>query len=529
MHLLSFLKGVPLALGLSGLVCPLIKAVEPPAPARPNVLIIMADDMGWSDLGAYGGEIRTPHLDRLAEQGVRFTRAYNTAKCFPSRATLLTGIYAQSSGMDRSARSSLQHAVTIGEVLRDAGYHTLAVGKHHGTDNLYDRGFDHYFGLRDGACNHFNPGLPRPGEPEPGNKGFPRSWADDALVFDTRDPAYQHYFPAGFYSTDAFTDKAIAYLKAHDPATRPFLLYLAYTAPHDPLHAWPEDIARYEGVYESGFETIRQARYERQLAMGLIDAERYPLHPAQHREWSQLSAAEQADQARRMQVYAAMIDHLDQSIGRILAQLEEMGMLENTLILFTSDNGASAEDVNLGSGEIGSMERFASQQKDWANVSNTPFGHWKNYSHEGGINAPLIAHWPAGLERPGRIDDTPVHFIDFMPTLVELSGATYPTTWRGEAIHPVAGLSFVDVLKDDIQPRNRVLYWKWGGWEALFDGRYKFVRATDGRWEVYDTEKNRTETENIWAQSRHLTECYDGTFQTWLETASQPPAVPASP
>jgi len=490
-----------------------------PPPPRPNIILILVDDMGWSDIGAYGGEIRTPHLDSLAEQGLRFRRCYNTGKCFPSRAALLTGIYAQASQMD-NAPSSMRYSVTVGEVLRKAGYRTLASGKHHGVENLYDRGFDRYYGLRDGATNHFNPGLQREGEGAPALKNVQdRWWADDALVFSTRDTNFQSYFPKSFFSTDAFTDRALDYLDTYVNEPAPFFMYIAYTAPHDPLHAWPEDIAKYEGVYDVGYEAIREARYARQVESGLIDTERYPLSPPSHRAWTSLTANQRTEQARRMQVYAAMVDNVDQNIGRLLGRLEALGIRDHTLILFASDNGASAENVQIGSGDIGSLTRWSSQQGDWANVSNTPFRNWKNYSHEGGINSPLIANWPAGIVNPGRFVDTPVHFIDFMATFIDLSGATYPSIRNDRPVQPLDGVSFRDVLEDRAEPRNRFLYWDWRNGQAIFDGRFKLVRYNTTRWEVYDMEANRTETENLWLDSRDIQIKLGATYAAW-ETLS---------
>lgn len=324
-----------------------VKQVTTGIPPRPNVILIMVDDMGWSDVGAYGSEIQTPHLDRLAEEGLRFTNFYNTSKCFTSRSCLLTGVYAQRTGTDTSV-SQISNAATLGEVLQSAGYTTLASGKHHGTDNLYDRGFDHYYGLRDGASNHFNPGLRRDGELMPASKGRTRYWVDDALVFDTRDPSYQSYFPENFYTTDVFTDKAIEYLDQAADTGKPFFLYLSYTAPHDPLMAWPEDIAKYDGVYDAGYAAVRADRYQRQQELGLLSAENHPLSSAGHRNWSDLSASQKADEARRMEVYAAMIDRVDQNIGHLLERLDELGVRDNTLILFCSDNGGSAESTSRG-------------------------------------------------------------------------------------------------------------------------------------------------------------------------------------
>jgi arylsulfatase A-like enzyme len=468
-----------------------------PAP-RPNVVIILVDDMGWSDIGPYGSEIQTPTLDRLAGEGIRFTRAYNTSKCNPSRTCLLTGVYAQQAGIINDP-DVMRNIVTIGEVLKSAGYRTLAVGKHHGLDNLYDLGFDRYWGIRDGAGNHFNPGLQRDGEPEPARKiqVATRFWADDGTVFAARDPDFQHYFPSGFYTTDAFTEKAVEFLDQYGPDPQPFLLYLAYTAPHDPIQAWPEDIAKYDGVYDVGYEAIREARYQRQLASGLIDAARYPLSPDTHSTWSSLSPTSKADQARRMQVHAAMVDRIDQGIAQVVAKLEELGKYDNTLILFCSDNGASAQLPEFGDGEIGAIDRWTHIGQSWANVSNTPFRLYKTNSHEGGINTPLIATWIDGISDPGRIEDGPVHFIDFMPTLIELAGAAYPVrNPRNEPVHPLAGRSFAAAFRDEPLDAARLLHWDFLNGEAILKNGFKAVRYFD-TWELFDTSTNRTETEDL--------------------------------
>ncbi|MEY3000558.1 MAG: hypothetical protein RL648_772, partial [Verrucomicrobiota bacterium] len=268
----------------------------------PNIVLILADDMGWSDLGCYGGEVQTPNIDRLAAEGIRFTQAYNTSKCFPSRAALLTGLYAQQCGYAETFTRPLRHAMTLGEVLQAAGYKTYWSGKHHGVDNPEERGFDRYYGLRDGASNHFNPGERRVGEPEPAKKAGrpPRVWQMDGRTltpYTPDDPA--------FYTTDAFTDKALEWLEKHPVKDQPFFLYLAYTAPHDPLMAWPADIARYAGRYDGGYAAIREARLERQVAMGLVD-KATPIPEPSHRNWDQLSVAQRLEEARRMEVYAAM-------------------------------------------------------------------------------------------------------------------------------------------------------------------------------------------------------------------------------
>ncbi|MBN2164179.1 MAG: arylsulfatase [Pontiellaceae bacterium] len=483
--------------------------------AGPNILLILADDMGWSDLGCYGGEIRTPNLDRLAQNGIRFRQFRNTAKCNTSRACLLTGVYAQQCGMMKPA--AMQHAVTLGEVLRTAGYRTLWVGKHHGTENPVTRGFDRYYGLRDGCSNHFNPGLARAGEASPARKRSDRAWCIDEELLVPFTPADKD-----FYTTDAFTDMALNYLEQYKDEKQPFFLYVAYTAPHDPLMAWPEDIAKYEGVYDVGYEKIRTARYQRQKIMGLIDA-RFSLSDALFSDWAALAPETRKDEVRRMQVYAAMVDRMDQNIGRILEKLRELNQLDNTLILFASDNGASAEVVESGDqipgfGEIGTMTRWASQEKDWANVSNTPFRYYKNYSHEGGIGTPLIAHWPGGIKAPGRFSDFSGHFIDFMPTLMEIAGARYPGMFNGQEIVPMQGTSFASVFDDREALRSAPVFWQWKQGRAVCDGRWKLVAwnaDSTGYWELYDMETDRTETTDLASRYPEVVERIAARYDQW--------------
>ncbi len=489
------------------------------APPRPNVLLILVDDMGFSDVGCFGGEIETPNLDRLAAEGMRFTGIHNTSKCFPSRACLLTGVYAQQCGMARS-NAKIVNAVTFGEVLRTAGYTTLWSGKHHGTENPHDRGFDHYSGLRDGACNHFNPGLPRDDEPPPAQK---RSYGRRFFCFDS-ETVQPFTPPKGFYTTDTFTDWALPWLDevAKGPADKPFLLYMAYTAPHDPMMAWPDDVAKYEGVYDVGYEPIRKARYLKQTEMGLFDSSNASISPPDFPDWETLAPDARRDEIRRMQVYAAMIDRVDQNIGRLLDKLKDIGRLENTLILFASDNGASAEVVNKGDGEIGNIDRWSSQRGPWANVSNTPLRKFKNYSYEGGIKTPLIAWWP-GQVAPGSISPFPGHFIDIMPTLVELAGADYPEQFGGMRITPMPGMSLVPVFKGQDVEREKPLFWQWSRGRAVRDGKWKLISQAGGepKWELYDMAADRTELNDLAAQLPDRVDSMAAMWQGWYDRCAK--------
>jgi arylsulfatase A-like enzyme len=457
---------------------------------QPNIIFILADDMGWSDIGCFGGEIATPNLDRLAAGGIRFTQIHNTAKCFPSRACLLTGLYAQQCGMARGP-SAFKNAVTTGEVLRGAGYRTLWTGKHHGTDNPFDRGFDRYRGMRDGAGNYFNPGLQRPGEKMPAQKRYgKRVWCFDEKVLAPFTPQEKD-----FYVTDYYTNWALEFLDQYKAEDKPYFLYIAHQAPHDPLQAWPEDIAKYEGKYKAGYEAIAKARYARQRKMKLLD-DTFPRSAPTHKAWDSLSDEKKKDQARRMTVYAAMIDRMDQNIGRVLAKVKELGEEENTLIFFASDNGCSAENVQIGKGEIGAIDRWSSLQKDWANVSNTPFRFFKNYSHEGGICTPLIAYWPRGIKGAGRISQHAGHFIDIMATLIDVSGAKYPGEHNGQPVWPYEGESLRPVFEGDETPRRKPLFWQWSKGKAVLKGKWKLV-SWNKKWELFDMEKDKTETNDL--------------------------------
>ncbi|MDF7823590.1 sulfatase-like hydrolase/transferase [Pontiellaceae bacterium B12227] len=463
------------------------------APPSPNILIIMVDDMGYSDIGCYGGEIKTPNLDSLAANGVRFRRFFNNAKCGASRVSLLMGRsnYAASQGTYNNP--------TLGHVLKSAGYHTYCSGKNHSTVNLYERGFDHYYGLRDGMCNHWNPGLQREGEPIPGSKkGRTRYWCDDELTFDTRDPDYQHYFPKDFYTTDAFTGKALEYLSEweKEKTGRPFFLYLAYTAPHDPLHAWPEDLAKYKGRYDEGYEAIRQARYKKQQEIGLVDPKTSPLSPATHKDWSELSEKQQAGQARIMETHAAMIDCIDQRIGEVIQRLKKLGVYENTLILFCSDNGAEKIGSNAVPETIGTLDTFSAIGKDWSNVANTPHRMHKLSAYNGGSRTPMIVHWPKAIKNPGRFTDKFAHLSNVMPTLLEVSGAEYPEEFNGVSGRKLLGESFVDVIFD--QPvKQDTVYMNRGGQSFIIDDGWKLVTEDGKNWSLYNLNKEETEITDL--------------------------------
>ncbi|OXU14964.1 arylsulfatase [Sedimentisphaera salicampi] len=507
----NFLKA-----GALGIVASLVpgyaeNAIKSPA-KKPNIIFILADDMGWSDLGCYGSEISTPNLDALAKGGIRFTQIHNTAKCMPSRACLLTGLYAQQCGMDKRPVHFSKNSVTLGDVLKAAGYRTLAAGKHHSLDSLYDQGFDRYYGLRDGCCNYFNPGKQRAGEGVPAQKRpGQRVWVID-------DKTIVGYTPKekDFYTTDYFTKYALDYLEEYKNEEKPFFLYLAYTAPHDPLQAWPEDIKKYEDRYKDGWEVLRKERYRRQIKLGLVD-ESMPLSEPTYEDWDSLSDEEKKTEARKMAVYAAMIDCMDRNIGKLIAKLKEVGKDKNTLIVFASDNGCSAEVVRLENqiGEIGSMTRWTSLGGNWANASNVPYRMFKNYSYEGGICTPMIAWWPGVIKEPGSITDHPGHFIDFMPTFIEASGASYPTEHNGFSITPYEGESLLPVLKGKSAGRRKPIFWQWGKGKAVLKGKWKLV-AWEKKWSLYDMENDKTETNDLSANYPEVVKELKSIHAEWL-------------
>jgi len=484
--------------------------------AKPNIILISADDLGWSDIGCYGSEVKTPNLDKLGEGGMRFTNFHNTSKCFPSRACLMTGVYAQQSNYHRTHRNPIMNAVTIGEVLQSAGYRTMWSGKHHGLENPYTRGFDRYYGLKDGACNYFNPGEQRPGEGVPARKGQPgnktkRAWCIDSIM-------YRPYTPEAkdFYTTDYFTNYAVGWLEEYKDEEKPFFLYLAYTAPHDPLMAWPEDIARYEGRYDEGYEKIRKARYEKQLKMGLID-ETYKLSEPTYANWNELEDSVRSDEIRKMEVYAAMIDRMDQNIGRVLSKLNEIGRDKNTLIMFVSDNGASSEMVRIKDdyGEIGTMTLWSSLGGNWANVGNTPFRYYKNYSYEGGINTPFIAWWPDKI-KPNSFSEFAGHFIDMMATLVDITGAEYPQEYNNQQITPMQGQSLLTVFKGEETNREKPIFWEWRRGQAVYSDGFKIVKnGLDKPFDLYDLKNDPTETINIAEKNPEKLQELEQLFKEW--------------
>lgn len=446
---------------------------QSPESSRPHVLLIMVDDLGFSDLGCYGSEIETPHLDRLAANGLRLSQFYNTAKCHSSRICLLTGKYPFQAGNE-----AMDRAVTAGEIMQQAGYFTAMTGKWHLRQQPTDRGFLRYWGHLSGATNFFT------GDDSFRLNGEP--WSD---------------FDDDFYTTDVITDYAITFIDEAVEADRPFFQYIAYNAPHYPLQAKRQDVEKYRGRYAAGWDRIRAARYERQVASGLID-EQYALSPRPDYvpAWEDLTDDERAWEEARMEVFAAMVDCVDQNIGRLVQHLRQRGVFEQTLILFCSDNGACPFDRTRGKSlRPWNPKSYWCYDVGWAHVGNTPFRWYKQNQHEGGISSPLIAHWPAGLTAPaGSISHQPGHLIDLLATIMDATGATYPQQWQGKSTTPIAGRSLLPLFRGQPKrPGHDWLYFQFSNNRALRQGDWKVVSARGGPWELYNLAADRTELHNL--------------------------------
>ncbi len=502
---------------------------------RPNILIILADDLGYSDIGCYGGEIQTPNLNHLAEEGVRFTRFYNTSRSCPTRASLLTGLYQHQAGIGRMTfndnlpgyKGTLSHnAVTIAEVLREAGYATGMVGKWHIAEtplrkdqrewlahHVYHeqfadkanypvyRGFEDYYGTIYGVVDYFDP----------------------FSLVNGEDPVRD--VPDDYYITNALSDTASVYIHRYAQDDKPFFMYLSYTAPHWPLHALPEDIAKYEDTYKVGWEAIRNARYERMKKLGIFAGYEDFLSERQFNDaWNENPTAEW--DARAMAVHAAMVDRMDQGIGKVIEALRETGQLDNTLILFMSDNGCSNEvcqNFSPGENDRPDMTRdgqpmiypknkevmpgpettYASLGARWANVANTPFRFWKAKAYEGGICTPMIAYWPNGIKKNvGGMTDQVGHVMDIMATCVDLADAEYPETYHGHDIIPMEGKSLVPILTKGKRKGHEYIGFEHFNERAFIsnDG-WKIVRpGLKAEWELYNLNEDRSEKVNLAAQ-----------------------------
>jgi len=489
---------------------------------RPNIVVMLVDDMGFSDIGCYGSEIPTPNLDKLASTGLRFTQFYNTGRCCPTRAALMTGLYSHQAGMghmteDRGEdgyRGDLNnHCVTIAQVLRTAGYRTAMTGKWHVTKYVkpadeakkfnwpLQRGFEHYFGIIQGGADYFHP---------------------DPLTRDN-----QIVQPGeNFYTTDAFVDNAVKMIDAGD-RSKPFFLYVAFNAPHFPLMAPQEEIAKFRGKYKIGWDELRRRRYARQIELGIIDKQwaLSPL-PPEVRAWADVPPAEQERFDHIMSIYAAVVAHMDSAVGRFTDALQKRNLLDNTLVFFLSDNGANAEsgpNGRLKGNPPGASGSEVFEGQSWATLSNTPLRRYKHFNHEGGIATPLIAHWPARIKTPGELRKQPGHVIDIMATCVDLAGAKYPAEFKGQAILPMEGKSLVPAL--DNRPIERdAIFWEHEGNAAIRVGDWKLVRlGRKGPWELYDLKTDRTELHDQAAARPQLAHELAAKWNAWAKRAHVKP------
>ena len=534
-----------------------LSAIE--AKPRPNIMVILADDLGFSDIGCFGSEIQTPNIDALAKNGLRFTQFYNTSRCCPSRAALMTGLYPHQAGMghmmvDRGLdgyRSDLnRNCVTIPEVLRGAGYRTYMVGKWHlthfdgPTDDQHNwpiqRGFEKFYGTLRGYGSFYDPSA---------------LCRQNRFITPENDPEYK---PKEYYYTDALSDNAVKFLQEHrkESPDKPFFMYVAFTAAHWPMHALEKDIEKYKGKFAGGYDPVRQERFKRLKEAGLINA-KWEL-TATAGNWADVKR--KPWEQRCKEVFNAMVDNMDQGIGRIVAELKRQGALDNTVILYLHDNGGCAETmgrvnppdnagaqlqpmppdqlqlqtkppmqtrdgrvVRTGPGVMpGPADTYIAYGKNWANVSNTPFREYKHWVHEGGIATPLIVHWPAGIpsSRTGKIEPQPGHVIDIMATCVDLGSARYPAELGDNKIKPMEGLSLGPLFKGNSVARPNPIFWEHESNRAVRDGKWKLVATADEAWELYDMENDRTELHNLAGAQPELVKKLAAQWDAWAARAN---------
>jgi arylsulfatase A-like enzyme len=533
------LAGVALFLSLG------VAAAAESGPPRPNIILIMADDLGFSDIGCYGGEIATPNLDALAGNGVRYKQFYNAARCCPTRAALLTGLYPHQAGVGHMVDSYADarraefassayrdhlsaEAPTIAEVLRPAGYRTFMTGKWHlgfrPAEWPVQRGFDRSLVVISGAMNYFGHGAQHTSPL--GQRGH-QPMALDAEEFTPPQD--------GFFTTDAFTDYAIRFIAEPRAENTPFFLYLAYNAPHWPLQARPETIAKYRGKYKaSGWDKLRAERHARLQQSGAIDKQwRLAPRPASLPAWEDLSAEKQDTWDEWMAVYAAQVEEMDAAIGRLMEALDKSGQADNTLVMFFSDNGGAAERPvkTMPGAPLGSRDSYEGYAVDGAHLSSAPFRKTKKFTHEGGVSSPLVVSWPAGIPaaQRGSWASAPGHVIDLMPTCLELAGATFPARWREQPTAPVQGVSLVPSLRGLPMARTAPLFWEHEGHRAVRDGNWKLVASNNQPWELYDLAAERTEMNDLAAQHpeivTRLAEAYGG----WAKAVGVKPWDPEKP
>ncbi len=505
-------------------------------PERPNVMIIMFDDMGYSDLGCYGGEIQTPNIDKLASQGIRFTQMYNSARCCPTRASLLTGHHPQRAGIDGMGVNLAMNTATIAEVLKENGYHTGMTGKWHLSQT---KPMDNPVEQLRWMAHQVDYGPFSPLENYPSNRGFQEHWGviwgvvnffDPFSLVHNEEPIKE--VPDDFYMTDFITEKSIDLIEEYGKDENPFFLYVAHTAPHWPLHALPEDIEKYKDTYKDGWEALRKSRYERMVEMGIIDKDSYPLpENSSGRVWDDVEKKEY--ESACMSVHAAMIDRVDQGVGQIIQKLKETGQYENTIIMVLSDNGASYERgypagfdrpgftrdstlIEYGADKPGAETTWNYIGRAWGSASNTPFRYWKMESYEGGTATPFIVHWPEGLkEKENTINRGMAHVMDIMPTCLELSGANYPVQVNGLKTIPLAGKSLMQLLRGDAESSHDTLYWEHQRGRAIRIGDWKMTSLPEKDWELFNMVEDHTETNNLVTEFPEKVAAMDAAWKAW--------------
>ena len=493
-------------------------------PKQPNIIIIMTDDMGYSDLGCFGSEIETPNLDALAAKGLRFSQFYNVGKCCPTRASLLTGLYSHQAGVGAMTQDEKlpgyrgrlnEQCVTLGEVLGPAGYLTIQTGKWHvgGLKKEWwpsRRGFEKSFGSPLGGGFYFRPSA---------FNQYREVVRNETVLYTPKiDP------PEGWYTTDAYTDEGLNFVREAAEEQKPFLWYLAYNAPHWPLRAKAEDINKYRGKYQVGWDVIRQLRHQKLIEQGLIK-DTWKLSPRDSTvpAWETLSDKQREEQDLRMATYAAMVDCVDQNVGKIVKELKELRVYENTLLMFLCDNGGSAEPspmgINKGKGVCGTPESFAYYGACWANVSDTPFRKFKSHMHEGGIATPFVAHWHDGIQKDlhGTIIHEPAHVRDLMSTCIDVSGAPYPKTFKGQPIIPLEGASLTPAFQGQSLNRKEPLFFEFNKAQAVRQGTFKLVTQPGGKWELYNMESDRTELNNLATKHPEKVEEIAKSYEAWAK------------
>ena len=467
---------------------------------RPNILLLMVDDLGFSDFGCYGGEISTPHIDELAQNGLRFTQFYNTAKCHSSRVSLMSGLYCGQAG-----DASLNRATTIAEVLQEAGYFTSMAGKWHLEKEPTDFGFMRYWGHLSGSTDYF---------------------LGDA-TFRINGEKWNE-FDEDFYTTDANVDYSIRFLDEALESGKPFFHYVAFNAPHYPLQAPKEDIEKYMGTYDVGWNMIRKMRFEKQKQIGLFpESMELPPLPDHMPDWESLDDEQRNLEGYRMSVFAAMVDRLDQNIGRLVDYLREKGVMENTLIMLCSDNGGCpferSRDLQIPPWEGGS---FLLYDASWATVSNTPLRHYKQTQHEGGISTPLIVHWPGNVQNTGLWERSTGHLIDIMATCIDVSDASYPDS---EEVEPLQGKSLIPLLKGNEREGHEELYFRFSSNRALRKGDWKVVSFYGSRWELYNLATDRNEQNDLASEYPELVRELSERWHELAENKDQLPEKDRSP